>query len=356
MTAKKSEKIVTPPPEKPLKISDIPSKGKGPRVSVLVPVYNVEKYLLECLRSLSNQILDDMEIIALNDGSTDSSLDILKDFRKKEPRLKIVDKKNTGYGDTMNAGLRLASGEYIGIVEPDDFVDPEMFIELYALAKKFDADVVRSNYFEYRNGENTVHEAILPEDAGFIIDPTDDPRVLYQSPAIWAGLYRREFLLEQKIKFLKTPGASYQDASFNFKTLAAGGRIVLTDKPYLHYRRDNEKSSVKSAEKVFCVNDEYAEIERFLKEKGSWDTYCFVFQAVKFAAYHWNLLRLDGESLEKSLLRLRAEFHDADARGLLKKRYFPKNHWRALRTILNFPPQVFLTVFKAYRGKKKQNL
>ena len=227
------------------------ASSKGPRVSVLVPIYNVEKYLLQCLQSLSNQILDDMEIICLNDGSTDGSADILENFAKKEPRIRIVNKENTGYGNTMNQGIKLARGEYIGIVESDDFVDPDMFIELFALAKKYDADVVRSNYFEYRDGNDTVHEAVLPDETGFIIDPTEDTRIFYQAPAIWSGIYRREFLLKEKIFFLETPGAAYQDASFNFKTLAAGGKIVLTDKPYLHYRRDNENSSVKSDKKMF---------------------------------------------------------------------------------------------------------
>ena len=118
-------------------------KPHTPRVTVLVPIYNVEEYLPKCLLSLSNQILDDMEVICLNDGSTDNSLDIIKDFAKKDPRIKIVNKKNTGYGDTMNKGIKLASGEYIGIVEPDDYVDPDMFIEMYALAKKHDADILR---------------------------------------------------------------------------------------------------------------------------------------------------------------------------------------------------------------------
>lgn len=328
----------------------------APRVTVLVPVYNMEEYLPKCLLSLSNQILDDLEIICLNDGSTDRSLDILKNFRKKEPRLKIVDKKNTGYGDTMNKGIKLASGEYIGIVEPDDFVDPDMFIEMYAIAKKHEADIVKSNYYDYRDGKNTFHESILPEETGAIVDTTEDTRIFYQNPAIWSGIYRREFLLTEKLFFLPTPGASYQDASFNFKVLASGGKLVLTDKAYLHYRRDNENSSVKSSDKLFCVNKEYAEIEKYLKSKDKWKTYGYVFEAVKFAAYHWNMLRLDDEDLEKFLLRMRAEFHDADTHGMLRKPYFPKNHWRALRVILDVSPKAFIKIFKTYRKKKSRGL
>ena len=334
----------------------IENQKKAPRVSVLVPVYNAEKYLLECLKSLSNQILDDMEIICLNDGSTDSSLEMLKDFAKKEPRLKIVDKPNTGYGDTLNKGIKLASGEYIGIVEPDDFIDPEMYIELFALAKKYDADVAKSNYYEFKDGKNIIHESFFPDETGFLVDAVEDTKIFYQNPAIWSAIYRHEYLIDQKLNFLKTPGAAYQDASFNFKVLASGAKIILTDKPYYHYRKDNANSSVKSSDKIFAVNTEYEEIERYLKEKGKWETFGYVFEAVKFAAYHWNMLRLNDKDLEKFLLRMRAEFHDADNKDMLRKQYFPKNHWRALRTILDLPPKAFITVFKTYRRKKKQNL
>ena len=211
-------------------------------------------------------------------------------------------------------------------------------------------------YYDYRDGKNTLHESILPEETGEIVNTTDDTRIFYQNPAIWSGIYRREFLIKEKLFFLNTPGASYQDASFNFKVLASGGKLVLTDKAYLHYRRDNETSSVKSTEKLFCVNKEYEEIERYLKEKGKWSTYGYVFEAVKFAAYHWNMLRLDDEDLKKFLLRMRAEFHDADTRGMLRKPYFPKNHWRALRVILDISPNAFIKIFKTYRKKKSRGL
>ena len=326
------------------------------KVSVLVPVYNVKPYLSDCLNSLLDQILDDIEIVAIDDGSTDGSSEILEKFAEKDPRVKILKKDNTGYGDSMNKGLEIAEGEYIGILEPDDFADPAMYIELYALAKKYRADLVRCNYFELRNGENTLHVDIQPDETGYVLDPLEDTRIFYKPPAIWSAIYRREFLLTKKIQFLPTPGASYQDASFNFKTLASGGKIVLSEKAYVHYRRDNESASVKSQDKVFSVCEEYAEIERFLKENGTYETYGRVMQAVKFAAYHWNLLRISDADVKKFLLRLRVEFEDAKKQGMLEKRYFEKKHWRALQLILKHNPDTFLKIFKLYRGKKRRKL
>lgn len=118
-------------------------------VSVLVPVCNVERYLRQCLESLVAQTLNDIQIICLDDGSTDSSPDILEEFRRIDPRIEVVTKPNSGYGDSMNIGLGMARGEYIGIVESDDFAEPDMFEQLYAFAKRHDADAVKSNFFAH---------------------------------------------------------------------------------------------------------------------------------------------------------------------------------------------------------------
>lgn len=95
-----------------------------PKVSILVPCFNVERYVAECLQSLQQQTLDDFEVICLNDGSTDNTLNIIRQTVGNDNRFHIIDKPNSGYGATMNLGLTLAKGDYIGIVESDDFVEP----------------------------------------------------------------------------------------------------------------------------------------------------------------------------------------------------------------------------------------
>ena len=125
-----------------------------PKVSVIVPVYNVEAYLRQCLESLINQTLQEIEFICINDGSNDSSLEILYEFKKKDKRIRVVDKKNTGYGDTVNIGINMAAGEYIGILESDDFATLNMYKILYEKAIEYDADLVKGNYYCYY-GEET---------------------------------------------------------------------------------------------------------------------------------------------------------------------------------------------------------
>jgi glycosyltransferase involved in cell wall biosynthesis len=106
-----------------------------PRISIIIPIYNVNKYLRECLDSIINQTLKTIEIICVNDGSTDNSLEIIKEYIY-DNRIIIINKNNSGYGDSMNQGLNIASGEYIGIVESDDYVDIYMFENLYKITKK----------------------------------------------------------------------------------------------------------------------------------------------------------------------------------------------------------------------------
>ena len=100
---------------------------ENPLVSVLIPIYNVEPYLSECLNSVVNQTMDNLEIICINDGSKDHSLDIVKKFASLDQRIVILDGPNRGYGKAMNLGLEAAAGEYIGIVEPDDYIRPDMY-------------------------------------------------------------------------------------------------------------------------------------------------------------------------------------------------------------------------------------
>ena len=120
-----------------------------PYVSVVVPVYNVQTFLPECLDSLISQSLKNIEIICVNDGSTDDSLTILRSYAEKDSRVKVLTKENRGYGHTMNLGFSAAKGEYIGICESDDFADKRMYEDMYRFAKKKNLDLLKANYYEH---------------------------------------------------------------------------------------------------------------------------------------------------------------------------------------------------------------
>ncbi len=264
-----------------------------PKVSIIVPVYNVEKYLQQCLESIINQTLTEIEIICINDGSTDCSTEILRAFAQKDSRIKLIEKENAGYGAAMNTGILRATGEYIGIVESDDFIETDMFQVLYENALKYPRhpDIVKAGYCEYRKTRNTESiKAAAIMDFSPVVNPFtiyDNPALLYYHPCTVTAIYRRKFLVEKGIAYKEVPGASWTDNLFFFMTLCQAESIVWVKKCLYYYRQDNMNSSsyLKDCTIPFL---RLAEIFDFINEKGIRD------QGVLTALYKRVFLYLNG--------------------------------------------------------------
>ena len=312
-----------------------------PKVSILMPAGNVENFLRECMDSVVNQTLKDIEIICLDDGSKDSTGNILDEYAAKDSRIKVIHKPNSGYGHSMNVGLDHATGEYIGIIETDDFADPDMFEKLYITAKENNADMIKSNYYKYKSKpepRSTFLEVLKPYERlyGKVFCPADEMEVFHVRPCIWTGIYRREMLTEQNIRFTETPGASYQDTSFAFKVWASARRAVIVKDAYLHYRVDNENSSVKSAAKIFCLCDEYESTEKFLEERpGLKEKLSGLMTSLKYESYNWNLKRLAFEFKYVFLMEMNRQFTEARHSGILKEEYFTEENWFRVNQIVD---------------------
>ena len=125
------------------------------KVSIIVPVYNSEKYLKKCIESIQKQTLKDMQIILINDGSTDNSLSICKEYQKRDNRIEVIDKANMGVSSARNTGIEAAIGEYIGFVDADDWIEPEMYENMYHQVKQMQADVCMCNYVVENNRGST---------------------------------------------------------------------------------------------------------------------------------------------------------------------------------------------------------
>ena len=309
----------------------------NPTISILVPIYNTEKYLRQCLDSLIHQTLSDLEIICINDGSTDHSLDIIKEYQAKDPRIILINKENTGYGDSMNQGLKKAQGEYIGILEPDDWIELNTYEKLYQLAEARQPDVVKANYFTEKNGKSTKISAIDPQDSNKILNPRQNPELFRLAPTIWTAIYRRSFLKKNRIDFLPTPGASYQDTGFSFKVWAEAESVILTSDAFVHYRLDNNNSSVNNPGKMQCVVDEYVEIETYLTERGQFAELGCLMSVTKFRNYHWNFQRLSPALAKEFYATMRHEFLAAAEEGILDRTCFSRSEWLALQMILKHP-------------------
>lgn len=327
-----------------------------PKVSILVPIYNVEKYLRQCLDSLINQTLKDIEIICINDGSTDACLDILQEYEKNDNRIRIINKINSGYGDSMNKGLNFATGEYIGVVESDDFVDTNMFEELYNIAKKNNCEIVKSDWFQYWTDKNLNRKfgKIPRYKCNKIINAKKDKSLLRFTPSIWSAIYKREFLDNYNIRFLPTPGASYQDTSFTLKVFMCANRVIFTSKAYLHYRQDNINSSVKSTGKIYSICNEYQETERFIEEHSELSPFKEYIYALEYKACLWNLQRMDEafylEFIDFFSTRFKAIYNS----GILKFHFFKKVNFRTFNYLLN-NKQKFLEKEKARQEKLKKH-
>lgn len=218
-----------------------------PKISVIVPIYGVEKYLKECIDSILAQTFTDMEIILIDDGGKDNCPQIIDEYAQKDSRIVAIHKANGGYGQTCNVGLSKANGDYISIIEPDDYIDPKMYEKLYQIAKDFDSDIVKSGFFDnLQIKKNTYCKKVkwrdfIPEDKSFTIK--EYPHFLYYHPSIWSCIYKKEFLDKHNIRFIEAPGAGWTDNPFQVQTMCLAEKINYTSEAYYYWRRVNENES-----------------------------------------------------------------------------------------------------------------
>ena len=214
--------------------------------------------------SVSSQTFGDLEIICVDDGSTDKCPEILDEYAKRDSRFKIVHKKNEGYGKTMNVGLDMAKGKYIGIVESDDWIEPEMYEQLYNVAENNGVDYVKADFKMVWPERNFCYRypCLNNSDDYYRILTHDDLNIVFNAAAIWTGLYRRDFLCKNNIRFNETSGASYQDQGFWVQTGFLYERAMYLNNAFYNYRQDNPASSVKSREKMLAMLYEYDFIEK----------------------------------------------------------------------------------------------
>ncbi len=206
-----------------------------PKVSVIIPVYNVEKYLRQCLDSVINQTLKDIEIILIDDGGKDLCPRIIDEYAAKDSRIKAIHKQNGGYGQSCNVGLDVATGEYIAIVEPDDFIEQDMYEDLYNIAKNNNADIVKAPYYE--NIDTPYNKEIRQVWWGKLdINNIDKCLLLANHPSIWSCIYKRDFIEKNRIKFIEAPGAGWTDNLFQVQTICLADNISYCTDTHYYWR------------------------------------------------------------------------------------------------------------------------
>lgn len=215
-----------------------------PLISVIVPVYNVEKYLPQCLESLSKQTFFAFEIICINDGSTDHSPEILRQYAAKDKRIRIINQNNCGISIARNTGLSQAKGQYVLFVDSDDYLHPNTLMNTYRQITRHNADICIFGY--HTCADDNLQTTNIPTNycnkktENDIFTYNEIPWQIFHHVSVWTKLYRRSFISEQNITFPE--GYVFEDVIFHVKTITSATQICLLNQALYYYRRDNNSS------------------------------------------------------------------------------------------------------------------
>jgi glycosyltransferase involved in cell wall biosynthesis len=282
-----------------------PDHVAAPLVSVIVAAYNVEKYLSQCLDSLVNQTLTNIEIIVVNDASTDNSLAVMKEYQARYPTLRVIDsKKNLGQGSARNIGLRSAKGQYIAFTDADDWADIRMCEVMYRRASDDAADVLIANATVYDEGSKSfaqhfdqpIRQTLDPRLRTMPFELHSEPRILLLEVVPWLKLYKRSFLQKHALHF-EEGRKIYEDNCFHFSVLMKATRISLLDDALYFYRQNRPgQTTAQTSRKVFDV---FAGFEKIHENLVAWDA----------AADIWAMLVKTQLRVFEWLLRDRVQAH-----------------------------------------------
>lgn len=260
------------------------------KVSIIVPVYNVEMHLHKCIESIINQTYKNLEILLIDDGSKDNSGKICDQFAKKDSRIKVIHKKNGGLPDARNRGLELATGEYVSFIDSDDWIDPQMIEELLQIATKHNVEVVMSTISSESEFTKKINKFPWPEDRIFnereikeeflphLISSIDTSGKLIQTitGSVCKCLYQMKFLKAHNI-FFDIKVGSGEDKEFSLRVFTKIMALYTTNSCYYHYNRSvlgggstTQRYSPNLYEKVSYRQSKYIST---LKEAGIYDTH-----------------------------------------------------------------------------------
>lgn len=315
-----------------------------PKVSIIVPVYNVEEYLVKCLDSLVNQTLHDIEIIAVNDGSTDNSKGILKGYIKKYPnKIKYFEKENGGLSDARNFGIPYATGEYIAFLDSDDYIELDMYEKMYIKAKEEDSDIVECDFiWEYPNRKKI--------DTGVIYHSKKE-MIAYARVVAWNKLIKRTLLVKHRIEFPK--GLRYEDVEFFYKMVPYYNKVSFVKEPLVHYiQRASSISNVQNerTREIFNVLDNVIE---YYKNNDLYDEYKdeleYTYTRLLLCSSLFRMVKIKDAAIREDLLsktwsKLNEEFPNWKKNNILKTNKGLKNLY--IKTVNKFTYKMYCVIFR----------
>ena len=313
-----------------------------PKVSVIVPFYNVEGYIEKCLDSLVNQTLEDIEIILVNDGSQDNSILIVKKFLEKYlEKIVYLEKENGGLSDSRNYALSYAKGEYVAFLDSDDYVEKDMYEKMYGIAKKENSDMVECDFYWEYPDKKKIDTGVIYYGQNEMVEKV---RVV-----AWNKLIKREILDKTKIEFPK--GLRYEDVEFTYKLVPFLNKVSFCKEPLVHYvQREGSISNLQNerTKEIFDVLDHVIE---FYKENDLYNKFKeqleYVYVRYAFCSSFLRMAKIQDEALKERLLeetweKVNSTFPSWKKNQILKKDWTPKGIY--LKSINSFTYKVYALI------------
>lgn len=316
------------------------------KVSIIVPFYNVERYIEKCLETLVNQTLEDIEIILVNDGSKDKSIEIVNKFLEKYPeKLVYFEKENGGLSDARNYAIPYAKGEYIAFLDSDDYVEKDMYEKMYQLAKEENSDMVECDfYWEYPEKTKI--------DTGAIYNGKKEMLEKVRVVA-WNKLIKREILEKAKIEFPK--GYRYEDVEFTYKLIPYLEKVSFLKKPCIHYIQRENSISNSQNERTKEIFDVLDHVIRYYKEKGIYDEYKeeieYIYARYLLCSSLLRMVKIEDkkireELLNKTWINLNEKFPNWKKNKILKKNKSGKDFY--MKTINKVTYKIYCKIFRGF--------
>ena len=314
-----------------------------PEISIIVPIYNVEKYLPRCIESILAQTFTNFELILVNDGSEDDSGEVCDRYAKEDKRIKVIHKKNGGVSSARNAGLKNSIGNYIGFVDPDDYIKKDMYEKMYNIAKKENSDMVQCNFYWEYPDLNKKKIADMPKYSG--------KKEMFEKTRVeaWNKLIKRDILEESKVEFPK--GLRYEDVEFTYKLVPYINKVSFIEEPLVHYIQRGNSISNSQNERTKEIFDILDNVIKYYKEKNLYEEYKevieYIYVKTVFCRSLLRMVKISDENVQAKLLEktwenVNSKFPNWKKNEILKKRKTIKDLY--LKSINKFTYKIYCTI------------
>lgn len=335
----------------------------SPKVSIVVPVLNSVLYIEECIMSIRNQTMSEIEIIIVDAGSTDGTLEILKKMVQEDKRIILLHSERKSCGYQNNVGVEKASGKYIGFVESDDIISENMYEELFSEAEEKELEYIKADFDTFyflKSGEKVTERqrGVPPYAYNKILSGAEYPELLLYDIYLWKGIYRADFLKKYHIEQNITLGAAFQDVGFAFQTITQVKRGYYSDKVFYHYRRDNQNSSVYNINGYIFLKNEFLFIEKFLERhselNGFWKEFYLRLSAmVSTRDKIMTFSNVEWKEVVESLGEIGKIFQRGIKQGRIDLLDFGEQRWAEVQMVIKYPEQYYYYSYFKYNELAK---